>query len=40
MLLYSSDQAPSDFHLSGPLKKSLRSGIKFENNDAERSSMF
>ena len=33
-LLYSSDLAPSDFHLFGPLNKSLRGGIKFEYNDA------
>ena len=33
-LLYSPDLAPSDFHLFGPLKESLRGGIKFENNDA------
>jgi len=33
-LLYRPDLAASDFHLFGPLKESLRSGIKFENNDA------
>ena len=35
-LLYSPDiaLAPSNFHFFGPLKESLRGGIKFENNGA------
>ena len=33
-LLYSPNLVPSDCHLFGPLKESLRGGIKFENNDA------
>ena len=33
-LLYSPGLVPGDFHLFGPLKEPLRSGIKFENSDA------
>ena len=32
---HSPDLAPSDFHLFGPLKESLR-GIKFENNEDDQ----
>jgi len=32
---HSRDLAPSDFHLFGPLKESLR-GIKFENNEDDQ----
>ena len=31
-LLYSPDLVPGDFHLFGPLKESLRGGIKFGND--------